>query len=78
MKSARLVLSLGLAAMLLGAIAASDKSSAAMAGTADRLLAALTPDQLAIASLTSSLNDEDRPEGRPRSKAPGVGLEPTT
>src|SRR5439155_20109427 len=45
MKSARLVLSPALAATLLGAIAASDKSSAAMAGTAGRFLAALTPDQ---------------------------------
>ena len=45
MKSARLVLSLALAATLLGAIAASDKSPAAMAGTAGRFLAALTPDQ---------------------------------
>src|SRR5437899_5621981 len=45
MKSARFLLAIGAAAALLGAMAASEKSSASMAAAADRFLGALTTDQ---------------------------------
>jgi hypothetical protein len=45
MKSARFLLAIGAAAALLGAVAASEKSPASMASTADRFLGALTPEQ---------------------------------
>jgi Protein of unknown function (DUF3500) len=45
MKPARSLLAIGAAAALLGAVAASEKSSATMASAADRLLGALSPEQ---------------------------------
>ena len=45
MTSARSLLAIGAAAALLGAVAASEKSSATMASAADRLLGALSPEQ---------------------------------
>jgi hypothetical protein len=45
MKSARFLLAIGVGAALVGALAASDKSSSAMAGAAERFLAGLTADQ---------------------------------